>query len=440
MEEKSLSLLAKIKSNYILQEVLCLAYEEMKPVLKLIKYNKSLLNKLNIIIQENYKYEIETEIHKNTDNCLTCYFIMKHFIFITFFLVYISIFYASGKFNDNNLKNGYSSKKKSFVDFMDNYILPIYFGFIIASFIFIIVFFYKFCALKKKTKLIINAFIFFTDLIHYIAYIIKLAFTIKLIKSNELKSTWFYAFDSVIIAFLSLFILLGCYYVAVEDDDKKYFINKFNGINIFPFVLSYEFGNLSVKEKNEIIFKKENLQEYEYFTNFDKIDLILNKINVIRTALKLPLLQRDEDRYLPDFIINEKTKMFFYPNENIYKLSPNFYVFKYFKDEFQNHINNNEIKNIITNALLDTISIIEKNEFEYISIYNKNNLNNNIQENNNNINIPRIQLDANINVNIANTEDKINDISERLTVSEKNDKGDDEISSIRNININKNDF
>ena len=281
---------------------------------------------------------------------------------------------------------------------------------------------------------------FFTDLIHYIAYIIKLAFTIKLIKSDKLKSTWFYAFDSVIIAFLSLFILLGCYYVDVEDDDKKYFINKFNGINIFPFVLSYEFGNLSVKEKNEIIFKKENLQEYEYFTNFDKIDLILNKINVIRTALKLPLLQRDEDRYLPDFIINEKTKMFFYPNENIYKLSPNFYVFKYFKDEFQNHINNNEIKNIITNALLDTISIIEKNEFEYISIYNKNNLNNNIQENNNNINIPRIQLDANINVNIANTEDKINDISERLTVSEKNDKGDDEISSIRNIKINKNDF
>ena len=114
-----------------------------------------------------------------------------------------------------------------------------------------------------------------------------------------------------------------------------------------------------------------------------------------------------------------------------------------FKGEFQNHINNNEIKNIITNALLDTISIIEKNEFEYISIYNKNNLNNNIQENNNNINninIPRIQLDTNIKIDISITEDKINDIAERLTVSEKNDKEDDEISSIRNININKNAF
>ena len=30
MEKKSLSLLAKIKSKYILQEVLCLAYTEIK--------------------------------------------------------------------------------------------------------------------------------------------------------------------------------------------------------------------------------------------------------------------------------------------------------------------------------------------------------------------------------------------------------------------------
>ena len=105
---------------------------------------------------------------------------------------------------------------------MDNYILLINFGFIFASFIFIIIFYYKFCALKKK-ETNNQCTYFFTDLIHYIAYIIKLAFTIKLIKSDKLKSTWFYAFDSVIIAFLSLFILLGCYYVDVEDDEKKIF-------------------------------------------------------------------------------------------------------------------------------------------------------------------------------------------------------------------------
>ena len=56
--------------------------------------------------------------------------------------------------------------------------------------------------------------------------------------------------------------------------------------------------------------------------------------------------------------------MYFYPNENIYKLSSNCYIFKYVKNEFQNHINNDEIMNIITNGLLDRINIIEKNEFE----------------------------------------------------------------------------
>ena len=162
---------------------------------------------------------------------------------------------------------------------------------------------------------------------------------------------------------------------------------------------------------------------------------------------------------LPDFIINEKTKMYFYPNENVYKLSPNFYVFKYPKDEFLNHINNNEIRNIITNEFLDEISIIEKKEFEYISLYKyepNNNTNNNNQRNNNDINIninnvdtnlPRIEnnrqnlhFDINTNIDIANTEDRINDISERLSVSERNDKQDYEVGSIRNIKINKNVF
>ena len=75
---------------------------------------------------------------------------------------------------------------------------------------------------------------------------------------------------------------------------------------------------------------------------------------------------------LPDFIKNEKTKMFFYPNEKIYKLSPNFYVFKYLKDEFQNHINDKEILNIIKNELLNQFEILEKNEFEYIFLYKYN--------------------------------------------------------------------
>ena len=129
--------------------------------------------------------------------------------------------------------------------------------------------------------------------------------------------------------------------------------------------------------------------------------------------------------------------MFFYPNENIYELSPNFYIFKYPNDEFQNHINDKDIMNIIKNETLDTINLIEKNELEYISIYN-NSPNDNIQRNNNDINNnipnidnrPRIQSDINTNIDVANTD-------ERLTVTEISEKEDNEIGSIRNIKINK---
>ena len=477
MDKKSSSLLDKIKSKYILQEVLCVAYGEMKPVIKLVKYNKSLLNKLDINIKENYKYKIETKIEKKGKSSFT-YLLLMEFLLTILFLAYIIKFHVSGKFNDKNLKDGYNLKKKKFVDFMDNCILFVYFGFLITSFIFLIAYF---CcnsfALKRRTKLIIFTFIFLVDFIHYITYIIKLDFTIKLIReelfpkctlSSKCHSSaleedkensiiiWFYAFDVSLIILLSSYILASSCLLLVstsegelqpfKDDIKKFFVNQINGINICPFELLDAFDNSNDKEKNEIIFRRDSLSEYKYKSNPNKIDSILEKINDIRRKKKLPLLRpllnSDQGESLPDFIINVKTKMFFYPKENIYKLSPNFYIFKYLKDEFQNHINDKEIMNIIKNETLDSFSLIEKNELEYISIYN-NSPNDNIQRNNNEINInnnipnidnrQRIQSDINTNIDVANTD-------ERLTVTEISDNEENEIGSIRNITINNNAF
>ena len=99
-------------------------------------------------------------------------------------------------------------------------------------------------------------------------------------------------------------------------DIKKIYVHHINGINIYPFELSVSFNNLSDKEKNEIIFRKENLIEYLYKSNPDKRNLLLAKINDIRRKINLPLFDLDnrEGFPLPDFIKNEKTKMFFYPN------------------------------------------------------------------------------------------------------------------------------
>ena len=439
MEKESSSLLAQIKSEDILKLVLCLAYGEMKPVLKLVKYNKSLLNKLDINLKEDYNYKFEKKIEKKKDIYLGYFFTFKIVLFIVF-LVYTIKFYEKGKFNKQNLKNGYKIKKKRFVDFMDNYILLAYLGFMLAAMIFATIFLCcKFFTLKRFTKLIIFVFILFVDLIHYIAYIIKFTFT----KTISGSLSWFYTFDISLITGLSIYILYCCYLLGlslderrstddfpIEDDMIKFFINQFKGINIYAAELPNGFGNLDDKEKNEIIFKKENLWLYKYKSNTNKIDLILNKINAIRRENNLPLLNKSQEQYLPDFITKEKTKIYFYPNENIYKLSSNCYIFKYVKDEFQNHINNDEIMNIITNGLLDRINIIEKKEFEYISIYNSN-PNVNVQRSNDDIHIiiPRIELDNN-NIDITNTKDELIDISKRISVGERKNKENSELGSI----------
>ena len=118
------SLLGRINSKYILKRILSLAYDNMKSVLKLTKYNKCLLSKLDINFADNYKYEIEINTKVNEDDIIPLgIFLFFDFSWFIIFLIYIILFHVRGKFNDKNLKEGYSEKKKDFVDFMDNYIL-----------------------------------------------------------------------------------------------------------------------------------------------------------------------------------------------------------------------------------------------------------------------------------------------------------------------------
>ena len=129
---------------------------------------------------------------------------------------------------------------------------------------------------------------------------------------------------------------------------------------------------------------------------------------------------------IPNFIINPKLKLLFNKNENIYKISNNLYIFKYNKNELQNLLNDKEIINIIKFGFLDIINIIEKNNTEFISIYNSRPENNYAKNLNNNIDIYSIDIP---HINIINTEDKFvglevsvineRDISEKTTNNEK---------------------
>jgi hypothetical protein len=177
---------------------------------------------------------------------------------------------------------------------------------------------------------------------------------------------------------------------------------EFNGINIEEIELESKFGNLNEKSKREYIFKKGNVEKYEYKLNENQIGLI-EKINKIRVQNNIPKLQYNKYEKIPNFIINPKLKLLFNKNENIYKISNNLYIFKYNKNELQNLLNDKEIINIIKFGFLDKINIIEKNNTEFISIYNSRPENNYVKNLNNNIDTYNIDIP---HINIINTEDK----------------------------------
>ena len=65
------------------------------------------------------------------------------------------------------------------------------------------------------------------------------------------------------------------------------------------------------------------MEKYTYNLNVNQIKLV-EKINDIRNQNNIHNLKyNEEEEKLPDFIINIKTLLILFPNENIYKLSTN---------------------------------------------------------------------------------------------------------------------
>ena len=409
------SLLNRINSKYILKSILSLAYSDMKSVLKFVEHNKNLLKMLDIDMKDYYQYNYKTKIIKN-GFLISLIKLSADIINFILFLIYSIMFWVKGALNEKNLKEGYNLKKKIFVDFMDQYILLAYLGYLVLiSLLIIFLFIRNIYALKGYIKRIIFYFIFLIDLTHYILYIIKYIYSMDLIiEQNEIDSKeydkliWFVIFDYYLVFFLSLnmficiFGLFAIYTRKVKlNDIKIFFINQIYGINICDFELPEEYAELNEKNKNIMIFQKENMEDYNYKLNDNQIKLI-KKINDIRKENKISELKYEEEGQLPDFITNKKTQLILFPYENKYKISSNLYIFKYPKNEFQNHLNEKEILNIIAIDILDKINILEQKETEIISIYNINaNKNNNfIRQNNSN----RIELSP---INIPSTEDEL---------------------------------
>ena len=435
--KKMPSLLNQIKSKYILQNIFTFAYGDIKSVLRLIKYNKNLIKRLNININDFYEYKLITgNIKKSDDGIIFAglIFIIEFFILYIAYMIYIIMYYKHGTFNDNNLREGYDKNKKNFVDIMNKYILLSYFLYKIATNVLTIV---LFCCESIKLlgliKVLLLLFFWLVDLSHYIFYIIKFRYVRKLMKKELLKKldkgktsilTWFYSFDLALIVFMSVKIAIYSLFLlglGVDpkdiDDIKRDILIELNGIkiNAFYFYDSFE------KSKNELIYKKENIEKYEYELNDNQINLI-HKINDIRKQNNIPELEYLKREKVPCYLINPKPQLIFYQKQIIYKISNNLYIFKYPKNEMQILLNNKEIINIIKIDFLNEINVIEQYNNEIISIYNNRTINN-INKLNNNIAINNIEL---IPI-IINSEDKLK--NEFIGLSDVNEISEREISN-----------
>ena len=436
------SLLSQIKSKYILQNVLILAYPDIKSVFKLVKYNKNLLNKLDISIKDCYNYKIEKFLYKASDKfpAILC---LKGYELIGLLPFDFILLDRRGTPYIQDLKKGYDIRKKKYIDFIDNYIIISYLGFfIISSIIDALLIFHKKIYVNYKTKLIFSLFQFFVFLSYNISYLIKFTYYVNLMegqKKEDRKKHSFrelYLYDIIHIIYI-LFFFVGylIYFIwdKFRDDEKQINLKQINGIIINSFNLPKEFDNYNNKSKNEFIFKKENIEKYEYDLNGNQINLI-NNINYIRKNNNIPELKFDKYEKLQDFIIYQRTELIFHKNQNINKISNNLYIFRYNINELQNLLNNKEILNIIKIDFLDTINIIIQNNMELVSVYNSSKINDNIYRANNiNNNILNINIKNNrINTRIDNINTVINLKDKAISLSNNEiDNGDE--SEIRNI-------
>ena len=313
--EENPSLLNEIKSKYILQNILSLAYIDIKSVFQLIKYNKSLSNKLDLDFKQifnntDYKYEKQITLNccQKYDNNIAFFLsLMARIAVFIPFLIYIILYYVKGKLNERTLKEDYNTKKKDFVDVMDKYILPVYLAYIILLIgLFVLYLCLKNLILRGLHKIIIFSIIILIDLTHYVAFIIQFVFTKKIINRGKMKEIneeiekeyettgkqtikdifWFYKLDIIIIVLYSICLCILIFsflflFLVKEDDECKLVLKQIKGVNIIDYDLPSEFLGFSTKEKNEFVFNKENLKKYEYRLNYDQIELI-TKINNIR--------------------------------------------------------------------------------------------------------------------------------------------------------------
>ena len=383
----------KISSIYNLKSLFC--YLQYPFILKLVKKNKNLQNKLDISI-ENYKEIVEYpkyEYHKCTSvkekkkkkgehsleeifysiiaTCCTC-------LMAAYMITYSILLVTIGNFDDSNTKENYSKSSANIIKTINQctFILD---AVIIAS-PFLMIYYilenhFRDYGIKKIVKTIIVALIDLTHIGFEILIILKLALSYK-IKKNGV--TWFMVMDYVFIFLHVLYMiyifLLSCIFYSESGKDiktvKYCYLKSFNYIKIQEYFLPEDFHSWRKNRRKKFVSEKCKL--FKYHNTLEERD-ILQIINSKRSSTNLLKLAVNTTDEIPNFILNKPTELMLNPFQNIIKISEKQFLFKYPVGTFMNYLNKNneQIFDIILKKNLNNIQMVTQKDYLYILVSEK---------------------------------------------------------------------
>ena len=375
-----------ITSSYCLKTIL--SYIDYSTTLKLVKYNKHLQNKIDINIKDySLDYELKEEKTETSYSTFIWYFIFTTHTLLIFSLHFYqfiySIFYLSVKPYKNKKRIEKIEKyfQESFgkskiyhkIQTLETYIL------VINS----LLFFFSCCGFCTAADdcFKVDAIIWFTPMdipLQSIFFGINLwlLYEAYFIYENQ-KSNSIILNLLLIVIFIFVFFVFSLALFIVNNKFrykkvKKFYLKKFQGININTLKIDDNFCKMNSEEKKRYILSKTKEMTFMNYGNEENVKNILSQINEYRKENKLDNLKYF-DR-IPEFVINGNSLVKFTIN-NIFKIGKKKYLFKYPSGEFLKQLNakNKNILNILSLDYLSEIKIVIKDNNEYILVYDDRN-------------------------------------------------------------------
>ena len=366
------SSLINISSASIIK--LIFSHLEYNHFFSLIKYNKEIQKNLNINFKENIfpngyiEKEEKNYLYEDDEYETFSIAILYAAIYLYFFFHYLLNAFLTIKLNQKLYKNNNFFWESINDSTIRRALIPFIHLFTIFVLVHILNNFNRDYISTKKVFMILLDLLIFV----YIYYELALFVKIRIIYSYALNGKWMIFFDVLLIIVNFFHILLTicsyCQYIkgkAYPEYKKIYLLNIYKGISIKEFLMSEDFNDYSIEDKNKFLLTNINNLRINYLEN----DLQLIKdINDFRLDQKLNELILDDK--IPDFIVKGSTEIFL-SSKNIIKLSNNKYVLRFNKNniDFVTLKNDRDIAKILNNQFFNKINIIQQSNVKYIIIY-----------------------------------------------------------------------